>query len=247
MGRPYIYDLKGQKMGGWLVLNFSKRIKIDRRSLYYWEVQCQKCGFKREFQGSNLKKGTVACCSHAMRRKNQLPYPIYMPISGFNGYVAGSEGSIWSCHVSGARGGLRDIWRKLSPRLDKNGYPSVILCSTDGKRHTKRISHLVLDTFVGRRPEGFESCHYPDPDPLNNHIKNLRWGTHKENMHDKTLQNRQAHGETHGCVKLTEKEILEIRHLRIESGMFFAELGKRFGISSAQACAIVKRRSWSHI
>lgn len=53
----------------------------------------------------------------------------------------------------------------------------------NGKMHYKYIHALVLTAFVGPKPEGMECCHI-DGNPLNNHVSNLRWGTHSDNMQD---------------------------------------------------------------
>lgn len=45
------------------------------------------------------------------------------------------------------------------------------------------IHTLVLEAFVGPRPEGAVCCHI-DGDPTNNHVTNLRWGSYSDNNHD---------------------------------------------------------------
>lgn len=46
-----------------------------------------------------------------------------------------------------------------------------------------RIHSLVLEAFVGPRPDGMEGCHN-DGDPANNHLANLRWDTRAANNQD---------------------------------------------------------------
>lgn len=55
---------------------------------------------------------------------------------------------------------------------------------TNGQRIHRRVHHLVLETFVGSRPKGLNALH-DDDDRRNNHVSNLRWGTHSENMQDR--------------------------------------------------------------
>lgn len=50
-------------------------------------------------------------------------------------------------------------------------------------RNTKAISHAVLQTFVGPRPEGKVCCHYDDS-RSNNRLDNLRWDTQGANIED---------------------------------------------------------------
>lgn len=47
--------------------------------------------------------------------------------------------------------------------------------------HTFTIHEIVADTFIGPRPEGMEIDH-KDEDKSNNHVTNLEYVTHAENM-----------------------------------------------------------------
>ena len=55
----------------------------------------------------------------------------------------------------------------------------------------QRVDYMVLETFVGPRPEGHEVLHAND-DQSDNRLENLRWGTHVENCQDRT-QNGKLH------------------------------------------------------
>ncbi|MFM0130039.1 NUMOD4 motif-containing HNH endonuclease [Paraburkholderia sediminicola] len=74
----------------------------------------------------------------------------------------------------------------LSPGYNSKGYPHVTL-SVGGVKRTIDVHTLVLMAFSGPRPPGMEACHYPDNDPANNRLSNLRWGTHTANMMDARL------------------------------------------------------------
>jgi hypothetical protein len=63
-----------------------------------------------------------------------------------------------------------------------NGYPNVTL-SHAGKSWLRRVHTLVLDAFVGPRPQGMVCCHI-DGVRTNNLLSNLRWGTSSENNYD---------------------------------------------------------------
>jgi hypothetical protein len=75
-------------------------------------------------------------------------------------------------------------WRPLKPQASAEGY---LFVEVRGRR--RAIHQLVLEAFVGPRPPGMEGCHNDD-NPANNHISNLRWDTHAENMRDR-VGNRQ--------------------------------------------------------
>lgn len=69
---------------------------------------------------------------------------------------------------------------KISPRL--NGRLCVVLYK-DGKRCRMNTYRIVLTSFVGPRPEGYEGCH-GNGDFTDNRIENLRWDTHANNCAD---------------------------------------------------------------
>lgn len=77
---------------------------------------------------------------------------------------------------------------RVSNNKNRQGALSVNL----GRAHRFRVAHLVLEAFVGPRPEGAIALHFDD-DSSNNHVSNLRWGTFSENMHD-SVRNRHHAG-----------------------------------------------------
>lgn len=67
--------------------------------------------------------------------------------------------------------------------------------SPKSKGKSFKIHHLVLETFVGPRPDGMVGCHN-NGDKLNNHVDNLRWDTPGANNRDK-----RQHGTDHQVSK----------------------------------------------
>ena len=83
--------------------------------------------------------------------------------------------------------------------------------STHGKKgKVKKVHHLVLETFIGPRPKGFETCHNNGKRTDNRSI-NLRWDSPKNNQADKIKHGTTNRGTRNHCCKLTEKQVLEIR------------------------------------
>jgi hypothetical protein len=74
--------------------------------------------------------------------------------------------------------------RILKIQTSKAGYSVVSLCR-HGTAVQVYVHHLVLRAFVGECPEGMEACHFPDRDPANCKLSNLRWDTKVENEADK--------------------------------------------------------------
>lgn len=72
--------------------------------------------------------------------------------------------------------------QRLKQYPDSGGHPYVWLYGYN-TRKKRRVHHLVLEAFVGPRPDGMVSCHYNDK-PDDNRLSNLRWDTQSGNMSD---------------------------------------------------------------
>jgi hypothetical protein len=107
----------------------------------------------------------------------------WLPIAGFGGvYEVSNLGRVRS-----PRGVL-----KATPA--STGYPTAMLY-LDGVRHPRTVHSLVLEAFIGARPEGAVARHL-DGSRANNHVDNLQWGTPRENVLD-TIR----HGRHRGASK----------------------------------------------
>jgi hypothetical protein len=117
-------------------------------------------------------------------------------------------------------------------------YPTVTLIG----RKSRSVHSLVLEAFVGPRPEGHEGLH-GDGNRTNNHLSNLRWGTSKENKEDAIKHGVWTHGEMVGCAKLTDEAVRAIR-ASSETLEYFAQ---RFGVT-IQAVSLARNyRTWKHV
>ena len=70
--------------------------------------------------------------------------------------------------------------RILKPCLAGLGYAQITL-SRHGTRKKCLIHGLVLEAFIGPRPAGHEA-HHANEDKGDNHLGNLQWVSHRENM-----------------------------------------------------------------
>jgi hypothetical protein len=77
-------------------------------------------------------------------------------------------------------GHLRRKGKVRKPYLQADGY--LVYCLMGHK--TRKVHQLVLEAFVGPKPEG-GVCRHLDGNRTNNHITNLRWGTRSENSKDR--------------------------------------------------------------
>ncbi len=110
----------------------------------------------------------------------------WLPIPGYEGfYKVSDHGRVRSLErrvIRQSGGTYRVRPRILKPASD-NGRLLVNLHGPDGRNASRKVHQLVLEAFVGPRPEGFECCHRDD-DHANNTLHNLRWATHADNMQD---------------------------------------------------------------
>ena len=116
-------------------------------------------------------------------------------------YVGFYEVSNW--------GRVRRLWlfsrKLLKPCIlrKRTTHVYVDLCK-DGSKTRRQIHHLVMEAFVGPRPEGME-CRHLDGDGSNNKLDNLVWGTRSSNHEDKV-----KHG-NHWKAKLDPEKVKLIR------------------------------------
>lgn len=112
---------------------------------------------------------------------------MWRAIAGYEGfYEVSNAGRVRSLPRVVAYGGSRIGTSATLPGglLTPHGklYPIVRLAK-DGHKTSFNIHQLVLEAFVGPRPEGYVACHC-DGDRFNNSVGNLRWDTVTENNRD---------------------------------------------------------------
>lgn len=122
----------------------------------------------------------------------------WLPVVGFEGwYSVSDQGRVRSeDRVITRSDGVVVTWRSrmMSSKPDLNGYP-ILTLQQQGRIRKVRVHALVAEAFIGLRPEGLEVLHR-DGNPANNHLSNIRYGTHAENGRD-TQQYRTHCGNGH--------------------------------------------------
>lgn len=139
---------------------------------------------------------------------------------------------------------------------DKDGYPNVQLQCNGKKKRRLRVHRLVLEAFVGECPKGME-CNHKDSNRTNNHISNLEWITHKENVQHSIKMGLFQRGEDSCTAKLKNGEVWLIKKLlasglykqkpKPHTGLTDRNIGRMFNVDSATIGDIKRERSWSHI
>lgn len=119
----------------------------------------------------------------------------WLPVVGYVGlYEVSNLGRVRSLPRRDAQGNWRRLRVHKPTRMDAWGHPGVKL-RKDGLISSRYVHQLVLEAFVGPRPDGMFACHWNDV-PDDNRLENLRWATPRENRAD-LIRN----GHDHNLVK----------------------------------------------
>ncbi|TXH10486.1 MAG: hypothetical protein E6R04_05275 [Spirochaetes bacterium] len=125
----------------------------------------------------------------------------WMPVVGYEGcYEVSDSGRVRSVARTTVRSNGRPHTLTQQIRAQKEtgkGYRSVTLIR-DAKLRTFTVHRLVLEAFVGPRPEGNE-CRHLDGNPSNNNLGNLAWGTPSENQRDSLAHGTHAQASKAKC------------------------------------------------
>lgn len=113
-----------------------------------------------------------------------------------------------------------------------NKYPTVTLCNK-GVFRTYKVHRLMAETFLDPIPDKPLVLHR-DGDRANNHIKNLYYGSQRENMRDARRHHQHKH-------KLTLAQVEEVRRRRA-AGEAGRSLAAEYGVSEQYICDIHRGR-----
>ncbi len=140
------------------------------------------------------------------------------------------------------------VGRILKLQKNHDGYSIVSLCK-NSKLKTFLVHRLVLKSFIGSFPKGFESNH-KNGSRSDARLENLEIVTHSENQkHSYRVLNRQpvnVQGSKNPAAKLTEADICFIR-TRSRDGFTGSQIAKLFGVAKSTISEILSGRIWSHV
>jgi hypothetical protein len=135
-------------------------------------------------------------------------------------------------------GRVRRDGRILKGSAAGKGYRKIILCVAGTRQH-KYIHELVLEIFVGPRPQGMEAAHN-NGQRDDNRLANLRWDTRSGNFADKQKHGTATAGERHSRRKLSAPDVLTIR----ASTGSCKEVGDYYGVCPTQISRIRTGKNW---
>lgn len=177
----------------------------------------------------------------------------WLPVINYEGiYEVSTLGNVKAVErfVNCRGGGLRPCPEHLlaTQLVAKPRCRLIVHLWKNNKRKAKAVGRLVLAAFVGPCPEGMECCHFPDPNPANCQLDNVRWDTKKANAFDRRLHGTQPVGTHHWRSTLTDDLVREIKR-RKQAGQLLREIAAALpvavGISTVQD--VLKGRTWTHV
>lgn len=168
--------------------------------------------------------------------------PSWKPVVGYEDhYEVSDDGQVRRIgRVAGATVGRVLKQKRLKPW----GHRSVQL-QQYGEGRWLCVHRLVLEAHGGPCPDGME-CRHLDGNSENNHVSNLKWGTHKENGQDMVRHGRSRKGHRRYNSKLVEEDVRTIRRLHLE-GKSVKEIACSFPVSWQNIKHIVSNESWKHV
>lgn len=100
----------------------------------------------------------------------------------------------------------------------------------------------------GEIPNSLHVLHRCD-NPICVNPKHLFLGDALNNKTDSVAKERHARGEKHGCAKLTDNAVREIRksYRKGIRGVGMGSLGRRYGVSRPVIAGILKGLGWKHV
>lgn len=137
--------------------------------------------------------------------------------------------------------------RVLVPEERHGGYLRVVL-HRNGSPQGFLVHHLVLEAFVGPRPEGME-CNHRDGDKADNRPENLEWVTRTDNIRHAEENGLRAdrRGHRNGNSKLNPVAVKVIRHFLKKPGYTKARIARAYGVSRQTISDIAAGRTWIHV
>lgn len=135
---------------------------------------------------------------------------------------------------------VRRIPAKVLKPNRSGPYSKVVLSN----RHTRPVHVLVLQAFVGPRPDGLVSRHM-DGNTENNRLDNLCYGTQLENYDDRRRHGTTLIGEANPNAILTAQQVREIRALAGTDT--HKNIGRRYGVVESTIDKVLSGANWAHL
>lgn len=176
--------------------------------------------------------------------------PVVVDGIAYPGYEVSDKGNVRSFRArvglgnnKGTASYISNTSKPLRKYVTSSGYYAASVCLL-GKAKQTRIALMVLEAFVGPRPQGLHCCHGPKG-ALCDEATNLSWGTPSKNHgEDRLRDGSDIRGEKQGGAKLTTSQVVEIKS-RLKTGRrICTALAREFGVSRSTIHAIKRGVNW---
>ncbi len=171
----------------------------------------------------------------------------WKPVIGYEGhYEVSSFGRVKSLprRVISGKSWRDTIAIILVPWVSKSGYLQHSVWS-NGRSHSRFVHRLVLEAFIGFRPDDMQ-CRHLDGNRTNNYLENLRWGTSQENSDDCRKHKMTLCGEKNRSSKLKDDEVRCIK-MRLKCGESQHSIACDFPVGRSTIQKIKSGEAWSHV
>lgn len=172
----------------------------------------------------------------------------WLPVVGYeDGYMVSSLGRVKSIDrivsYTDGRNAIK-LGRILANGKLKSKYLTVALYE-NGKRKYIAVQNIVLNAFVGPKPNGLFRLH-ADDNPENNKLTNLRYGSAKDNADDRKRNGNWHVGQSSAGSKLKDFEVREIKR-RLKQNESHRSIAAFYNISTSVISSIKSKRTWKHL
>lgn len=136
----------------------------------------------------------------------------------------------------------------ITGATDKLGYKRLHATNDAGDRSNLYVHRAVAMAFIPN-PLNKPHINHKDSNPSNNHVDNLEWCTHAENMQHSAARGRKPgfKGEDNGHHKYSAELVRLVRRLYASGEYTQMDLKRKFGIPQPTVSVIVRRAQWGHI
>lgn len=165
----------------------------------------------------------------------------WRPVVGFPGYEVSDQGEVKSLARRNLQGAMRRE-RILKTDVTWAGYHLVRL-ARDGVKIPRTVHSLVLEAFVGPRPEGLETRHLNGV-RSDNRLSNLTWGTTTENRADQKRHGTGVQGANNPTAFLTEVDVERVFDLR-RAGYSQQKIANWIGAQQTTVSKILLGKHWT--
>jgi len=168
------------------------------------------------------------------RYRNSFKDEVWIIIENFSDYAVSNYGRVKVIDNKFAKKPIGEFL-KLTPNGD--GYAMIDISNKQGKQ-TVKVHRLVALHFLGKPATKKYQVNHIDGNKLNNHVSNLEWVTHAENMRHAVVNGLKP-------TKLTKNDVIQIRKLLKQKNMTHKQIAKKFNVAQSIVARINTGTIWS--